>query len=230
MVFPILIASLLAAAAPDPTGTRLDAAAVLEQFPLRKGARWVFEGEASWPGRKAGQVRTGKVRDVMEVLQVVPGKDAFAAVVRGFPMDLAWYQPGTRPRISVLVCKGGRFYQRPSQGLKPALALARELLADGSWPPPEEDPFLDLPLADAKTWGHAPRRGDGLYRWVVDAKAPRSFPGAGGGPRPVFTASFTTNPDEVVLEFSPGVGITAFTYEHHGALARTRVRLVGLGR
>jgi len=28
------------------------------------------------------------------------------------------------------------------------------------------------------------------------------------------------------LEFTPGVGITAFTYEHHGTVARTLVKLV----
>jgi hypothetical protein len=131
----------------------------------------------------------------------------------------------------VLVCKNGKFYQRASQAPGPALALAKGLLADPAWPSREEDPFLDLPLQDAKAWGHAPQRDDGLYRWTVEARTARAFPGAPGGGRtafPVFSASFTTRPDHLEVEFAPGVGITGFTYEHHGAVARTQVRLVSM--
>ena len=227
MLFSMLLAIAIARPPLGAEGPRPDTAAVLAQYPLRKGARWIYEGKAEWTDVRHRRVHQGRVRDVMEVLQVLPGPTSFAAVVRGFPMDLAWYQPAVKPRISVVVCKEGRFYQRASRGLGPAVALARALLSDPAWPPREEDPFLDLPLEEAKVWGHDLGRDDALYRWVVEGKAPRAFPGSGGGRHPVFTASFATRPDKVVLEFAPGVGITAFSYEHHGAVARTEVRLVG---
>jgi hypothetical protein len=95
----MLLAIMTARPPVGAEGPRLDTAAVLAQYPLRKGTRWVYQGRAEWAGRRPGEVRSGEVKDVMEVLQVVTGPDAFAAVVRGFPMDLAWYRPGARPRV-----------------------------------------------------------------------------------------------------------------------------------
>ncbi|NTV74562.1 MAG: hypothetical protein HGA66_10185 [Holophaga sp.] len=68
-----------------------------------------------------------------------------------------------------------------------------------------------------------------MYAWVVEGSEPRPFSAPGvarGAAFPAFTASFSTNPDQRTLEFAPGIGITGFAYEHHGAVARTRVRLV----
>jgi len=233
MLFPMLLTILSARPLAMADGPRPDAAAVLAQFPLRKGARWVFEGEAEWttrePRKPAPKVRTGPVRDTMEVVQVLAAGDAFAAIVRGFPMDLAWYQPPLKPRISILLCRNGRLYQHTSRGLKPALAQARLLLADTRDPGPDDVPFLDLPLQPGKLWGTDLGRGDAMYRWVVEAKEARTFSAPGvarGASFPVFTATFRTNPDHLTLDFAPGVGLTGFTYEHHGTVARTRVHLV----
>jgi len=169
------------------------------------------------------------VRDVMEVVQVLSAGDAFAAIVKGFPLDLAWYQPPLKPRVSILLGRNGRIYQHTSRGLKPALAQAKLLLADSKGPAPEEVPFLDLPLQAGKLWGPDLGRGDAMYRWVVESREARTFSAPGvarGASFPVFTATFRTNPDHLTLDFAPGVGITAFTYEHHGTVARTRLRLV----
>lgn len=198
--------------------------ALLEQFPLRKGARWTYAGEARWssPGRP---VRSGPVRAVMEVLEVFHGGDAVAAVVRGFPMDLAGYRPGTGPGVSILVGRAGRFHQHTSRGLRPALAQARELLqATGD----SSQPFLELPMAPGRSWGGDPAREDSLYRWVVD-KEPHRFraPGvAGGAPWQAWTASFHSLPEDLELEFAPGLGITGFSYDHHGSVGSVKVRLV----
>lgn len=37
---------------------------------------------------------------------------------------------------------------------------------------------------------------------------------------------FRTNPDHQILEFTPGTGITAYVYSHHGTLAGVDVKLV----
>jgi hypothetical protein len=213
-------------AAPEPF---LDTAAVLLQFPLNKGATWTYEGEAAWTTVNTQKVRSGRVRNVMEVLEFIPGDSGFAVVVRGFPMDLAWYEPGKGNSISVLVCKRGRLYQESSRSRKGASAKARQLLADRSYPTPDLEPFLDLPLRAGKVWGRAQGRDDSMYGWVVDGTEPQPFsaPGVARGTAfPAYTATFRTNPDQRTLEFAPGIGLTAFAYEHHGAVARTRVRLV----
>jgi hypothetical protein len=169
------------------------------------------------------------VRETLEVLQVLTSGDAFAAVVRGFPMDLAWYRPGLKPKISVLMCRNGRLYQHTSRGVKPALAQARLLLADRTYPPRDEVPFLDLPLQPGKVWGYDLGRDDAMYRWQVDGTEAKPFSAPGvarGAAFPMFTATFRTNPDHMSVEFAPGVGITGFSYEHHGTVARTKVHLV----
>lgn len=229
MLFSMLLATLLHRPPLADEGPTLDTAAVLQQFPLNKGASWTYAGEAEWTVPDTHKVRTGRVRTVMEVLQFIPGETGFAAVVRGFPMDLAWYEPGHGNSISVLICKRGRLYQESSRSPKGAAAKARQLLADRAYPPQGAEPFLDLPLRPGKSWAHAPGRDDSMYSWVVEGSEPRPFSAPGvarGASFPAFTASFTTNPDVRTLEFAPGIGITGFAYEHHGAVARTRVRLV----
>jgi len=228
MVFPILLALLFAGPPQEVERARPDPAPLV-QFPLRKGSRWVYEGEAEWT--RGDKVQSGRVREVMEVLAYLPGPEAsFAAVVRGFPLDLAWYQPGRKAAISILVCRKGRFYQRPSSGLKHALVHARILLADPAFPTAqEEDPFLDLPLAAGKVWGTGASREDGMYCWVVEGPKARPFTApavARGAAFQPFTAVYRTNPDHMSLDFAPGLGLTAFSYEHHGTVARTQVRLV----
>jgi hypothetical protein len=223
----MLFGALAVAPRMIPDMARPDLAAVLDAFPLRKGARWVFEGEAEWTAPRGRGVRSGRVRDVMEVLEVRRSGGACAAIVRGFPLDMAWYRPGRRPGLSVLLCRDGRIFERTTPSLEAARTQARVLL--GSPEPPEEDPFLDLPLREHKAWGRDQGRPDARYCWVVDDPAPRRFaaPGvAGGAAFPAWCASFRTNPDQVAFEFAPGLGITAFSYEHHGAVARTRLRLV----
>jgi len=229
MLFPMLLAMLLSRPPQAADGPTLDTAAVLQQFPLNKGASWTYVGEAEWTLPNTHKVRAGRVRNVMEVLQFIPGEGGFAAVVRGFPMDLAWYEPGKGKSISVIICRKGRLYQESSRSLKGAAVKARQLLADRAYPPPGAEPFLDLPLRAGKTWAKAPGRDDSMYAWVVEGSEPRPFSAPGvarGAAFPAFTASFSTNPDQRTLEFAPGIGITGFAYEHHGAVARTRVRLV----
>jgi len=229
MLFPMLLAILLNRPPVATEGPSLDTAAVLQQFPLNKGATWTYEGEAEWTTVMTQKVRSGRVRNVMEVLQFIPGETGFAAVVRGFPMDLAWYEPGKGKSISVIICKKGRLYQESSRSAKGAAVKARQLLADHAYPAPGGEPFLELPLRPGKVWGKAPGRDDSRYAWVVDGTEPQPFSAPGvarGATFPAFTATFTTNPDQRTLGFAPGIGLTAFAYEHHGAVARTRVRLV----
>lgn len=225
MLFPMIFAVAAAVPRVSMEDARPDLAGILTQYPLRKGARWTFEGEAEWsvPGGR----RSGRVRNVMEVLDVVRKGDSFAAIVRGFPLELAWYRPGMKPGLTVLIGRNGRIYERDAPSLRAAQSEAQARLEDAA--PPEEDPILDLPLRERKAWGREAKRGDGLYCWVVEDGPAKRFSAPGVARGAVFqawSASFRTNPDHLTVEFAPGVGITGFTYEHHGTVARTRLRLV----
>jgi hypothetical protein len=96
-----------------------------DYFPLRSGASWTYEGVVSWGGAPGTAVRRERMRWRMEVLDTVVREHFSAALVRGDPADLMFYQPGRRPSEYVVVPSGGWYFQ------------AKELAGWGLPPHPE---------------------------------------------------------------------------------------------
>jgi hypothetical protein len=40
-----------------------------------------------------------------------------------------------------------------------------------------------------------------------------------------YTIRFMTMPDETIIDFVPGIGITRFSYSHHGSAANAEMKL-----
>lgn len=198
-------------------------------LPLEKGERWVYQGSVSWTDVDSAAVESSEITWITEVVEVFHGDEVAAAVVRGFPDELAWYEPGQQPGYSVLLGVGGRLYHVEANSEEEANASARSLASGKQVLPTLDELLLDLPLAVGKRWGGDTGREDGWYYWNVEDLQERrlnvgDIPGSGAVE--VFTLAYRTCPDHQVIEYSPGIGILRYVYAHHGTVASANVSLV----
>lgn len=214
-------------------------------FPLDKGTYWIYRGETKFLVPKENATDEEKRKGVanekrsevltwkMEVVDTLGRPNLFAALIKGGPWDLAWYEPG-KARGDYLILRVGdlRYYQYSG---KAALELWAKLQAsDERFIPSdieEGELMLDFPLVTGKVFG-----GDlsGLIRsrycWVVEGESGKSFPGAEKFPDSlVYSLTYRTSPDHQFLDFATGVGIVAYSYGHHGSLAETSLQLIDFG-
>jgi hypothetical protein len=167
-------------------------------------------------------------------MTIVAARDAGRvriALVRGFVNQLASYDPSTRPRLSLLACRGSQLF---------GLELASDSAAQHTYAHwsdsllQQAQPLLDLPLHDGQLFGQDPPRADGLYGWAVAAVRPEGLVtlpascGQNAGRR--FELSYRSLPDHAFIEWQLGVGITRYTYGHHGTPAAADVVLTACRR
>ncbi|MEO5804451.1 MAG: hypothetical protein ABIR24_13075, partial [Verrucomicrobiota bacterium] len=107
-------------------------------FRLEKNTRWIYEGKISWtktvgsPQMHVGvkttnacgsswkilknkqDVITAKVRWIMDVLETKENDAIHAAVIRGYPAELAWSEAGTEPNFCVQFGTTNRLWSVPA--------------------------------------------------------------------------------------------------------------------
>ncbi len=205
-------------ALPPPTG---------EFFPMTSGTQWEYEGTVAWSDNK-GPVPQAVISWKMELLSRHKVGAFEAAIVRGHPADLAWYEPGkTKPSVCLIVrSPRGRYFRiAPFDAVKDAgLLKSPKLLADRCL---DETLFAFPGMRQGATWGAdatAAPRTDGFHRWNIEAETPART--AGGAPVTVYTLAYRTNPDHQLAEFAPGIGLVRWQYVHHGTVAECDMRLV----
>lgn len=196
-----------------------------EQFPLAKGSHWIYKGEEKRqePGQGL-KVFTEKATWRMEVVDRTERNGITTAVVRGYPS-------GEPEELQVLLVVGGReFYLLPAEEsvlkrLKDPNDALVGLVQD-------DQIELSLPLVPGKRFCEASQitRPDGYYCWVVEKKTKEKLTNirgvAGGVDRDVYQIAFRTLPDHVIVNFTPGIGITSFEYVHHGTVDEEHLKLV----
>ena len=198
-------------------------------LPLETGSSWTYRADVAWAAGDSAARRT--ILWTTTVLTVQASDSALAATVRGWPTDLAGWEPGAAPTLSVIYCAGGRVYEmHPATGT--AAALARDLLA-GSVRPGLDDLILDPPLKTGRLFGRDPaERKDTFYAWLVEraeAVPPslrRLRPEVGDS---LYSLVYQTNPDYTEIGFVPGLGVAHYVYSHHGTTAEADARLMGYG-
>ena len=148
--------------------------------------------------------------------------------VTGAPWDLAWYDPAKEPSKYGILQVGGKFYKVPVETVA-RLSNAQDnlsgLVNEGSI-------FLDTPLEAGKKFGDLAclTRSDNMYCWVVGEV--RSFDASGiKGVDPSrklqeYPITIRTNPDISTMYFVLGVGITGYSYIHHGTVSEVDVHLI----
>jgi hypothetical protein len=207
-------------------------------LPLVPGMSWVYRGaiESTVLKRGAAHLIRRTITRTMEVRAVKRSGRTTMALVKGYPRELAWYQPG-RPRGSYLVIQrqGGAIYLVADDD---GSALQR-------WPetcrgPSIDDPahmMLDRFLRVGRTFGgdeFVRKRPDKWYQWHVEGVRCVQIPGVPGVDakrrRREYRIGFRTCPEHELVYFVPGLGITRYVYSHHGTVAETDVRLIGFRR
>ena len=183
--------------------------------PMEAGASWVFSARVRWTLPDSNRVRRSSIRREMRITEVHESEGIKAAVVRGFPFPLAWYEPGERPGFDVLVKRSDGLWLAGANSEEEAKELAKRAVAGEAI----GEMLLRFPVRVGDCVGGDPDRTDGRYRWSVERRIKeQGVPG--------WEIAYRTNPDHQFLRLVPGLGITGFTYEHHGTVASARARLV----
>ena len=209
-----------------------------DYFPLEKGNYWVYRGETKFlvknPATEKNEPKTEVLTWKMEVVDTAERQLLFAALIKGAPYDLSWYEPG-KTRGDYLIVRVGTATYYLLSGEAALAAWAKIKDETNNLEDLGGELFLDAPLMDGKVFG-----GDfanlarGRYCWVVQSERsfdPHRFPVAGKIANPVnYTLRYSTNPDHQIVDFVPSIGIVGFQYVHHGTLSETDLGLIEFGK
>jgi hypothetical protein len=204
---------------------------VADYFPLATGAYWIYQGTVKWtrPNSTASDVVEQAIQWKMEVMRQIEDNDIVGYEMQGAPWDLAWYEEGQEPSKYAIIRVGtARFYQTSVDTMLRLLDQNEALraLVNG------DDLLLDIPLITGKKFcgDFSIARPDGMYCWNVGKVAQADLKNVRGidtseplDEYPIFQA---TGPDFSGFTFVPGVGITSYTYQHHGTISECDIRLI----
>ncbi len=219
---PTMAPTAVPTAAPSPTP------AAPPQFSFAKGAEWTFQGAVKWDLK--GKVQQKNLTWKMQVVDKIERRDGIVGyVMRGHPLDLAFYEDGKKPSDYMYLAKGNRVYQvtlvsdEPVNRVKNANDPLTDLLID-------ELLVLDLPLAPNKKFGPAQfvSGSNEMNVWVVTGSKAAALSGIKGVTATSgteYALTLKTNPDHQTVYYVPGVGITHFTYAHNGTVSEVDVKL-----
>lgn len=220
-------------------------------FPFETGAHWVYKGRVQW-AEPVSRVKSIIVTWHMKVKSVASWSGYEMALIEGHPGDLPWYDPGRKPNQYILIRDAeGRYYEirrfeeynggweHLSVDLKQkheqnaimfnSFPAFKETLAALS----RDNMIWDPPPVVGKQFGKDPDsdRTDGFYCWTVLGHRtyhPKYLLGAGSrisSRRHILI--YRTNPDHIIIDYVPGIGIARYQYQHHGTVSTVDVRLVG---
>ncbi len=210
-----------------------NASAALSPFacpiPLEKGARWTYEGQVEWTLAGSATVKSRNIRWVTEVVDTVVGTNTQAAIIRGFPDELAWYEPEQLPGFCVVFSVSNCVYHIRAESEKQARDFARDVVDHPGQLSSSAMELLILPLAEGEKWGGDTNRDNNFYCWHVEQKRMEKLSVKGFSPtqsNDVFTVAFRTLPDHQLMDIAPGLGITRYVYAHHGTVASADIHLL----
>jgi len=190
-------------------------------IPLDQGRTWTYEGRAQWTittvrdSMHQNRIRHGAVRWTMRVLKSDSRHGTIAALVAGFPLEFAWDNPASEPGYAVVIEDEKGIFFEGVDSQKDGEAIARQAL-DGA---AVGDQILRFPVHAGECVGKsASMPPKNHYCWFVRRRVQQAEGLA-------WEVVFYTLPDEQTVYVIPGVGISRFTYRHHGTLMSLDVSL-----
>ena len=194
-------------------------------YPLNEGTIWIYSGSADWtvPNTSPGRVRSGKLRWTTEVVKTFSAPGVTAAVMKGFPFELAWYDPTeTIPGYSVIVETGEGLYHAYVRNEAEGELEAQRVIT-GQVAPVRADQLLEYPIRVGACLDDGDTAAELIaahrYCWFVrrEAKVRQALG---------WDLTYETLPDDMSFRLVPQVGITRFSYHHHGTVANTEAQLI----
>lgn len=199
-------------------------------FPLSSGTYWVYQGKVTWFDQAKQKSAESKVTLKMSVERVFQKESILFAEIEGYPANLNFTTGEANPSRWILTetPKHEIFLRELDPSTRLPLTASAGTAFDSFMT--EDDLLFEWPMARGKKYcdAESARREDEMYCWVVESEGKKNLvPAAGPSATnaPVFTISYRTNPDDTEIELSPGIGIVAYHYYHHGSTAETDVRL-----
>lgn len=204
-------------------------------FPLKKGTTLIYRGTVKWtvPDTSPPIIKEKVMTWKMKVIDTFRRDQLFAALIKGMPQDLCWYDETKKPGLYLILRMGtGHYYleENPARAKQifygeiknpraKSTANLERLIQDRHL-------FIDAPLVVNKMWGADDAfqyvRPDRSYCWIVDSVAATKH----GRTYRIF---YFTRPDHLIVDFAPGVGIVYFEYNHHGTVSECYMNLVESG-
>jgi len=193
-----------------------------EPFSLRPGTYWVYSGTVKWAVANAAEPSEKRLDWKMEVMGLEHVGRYEVAVMKGHPQDLAWYEE-SKPRSDYLIVRDGTKYYHLKGSRIPEAAQLESKLDFNSL-------FLEVPPPMGCLARDPDIKGDDeMYCWAVSDPMPVRLDGVKGVPADTelkgFELAFRTNPDQQLVTFVPGLGITSYVYEHHGTVSEVSMKL-----
>jgi hypothetical protein len=189
-------------------------------FPLNKGNQWVYEADIKYHEKKTDSLMDQKIEWTMEVVDTIHNGPYIAAVIKGFPTDLIWYEGKAERSNCVLLQDNNKIYFCTSDSIDTLISYLRKgtdslvnLRISGEM-------LFEFPLTKGKTWGadpDMPQRADSMYAWVVKKSATDTSSAE---------IQYMTNPDHSIFQFQPGIGITGYYFQHHGTVMELKMKLI----
>ena len=220
---------------PTAAFSRADMGEVNEVFPLKKGNKWIYEGQVKWIPAGKESVLQKEVRLEMVVANVVDRGDIYAAILKGHPHDFVWYEEGVGCGDYLFVFLEGNYYFLEGERVVQAIARLQDEKDDLNNLVNKDELFLskDLMYKDRdRGVDQALSQQNRNYEWFlksvrqIDLKDLRLKGLASSVLKVQYNLIFQTLPDDTTIEFVPGIGITQYKYIHHGAVAETDLRLI----
>lgn len=202
-------------------------------FPFVKGRYWLYDGTVKFV--KDGEVLEKKITGwKSEVVDTVEGKDFKAALLKGCPTDLKWYQEGRARADVMFVLIRDHEFIRVSDACKNFAKIKSTAklpidLSDGG------EIIFQTSMKKGDRFGDPEQTKLGLqYCWVVSNIWKGRLEPEAKGVRAnkeftTYSLTHSTSPDRTELNLTSGIGITFYQYIHHGTAGDCEIHLVEIG-
>ncbi len=202
-------------------------------FPFIKGSTWIYEGTHKFTSSAGKGIMEKKVHFTMKVADVINKENISVAIVENFPATLRWSDENIQNTKTLLICVGGSkvYSLLDSAQVQKALNKINDTSGFFAGLVNEGELLFDFPLTKGKVFGETSQitRSDHHYCWYVEnTKRINLKKIKGANPSKMYNETnlvFITAPDTQTLEFVPGIGVTGYSYVHHGTIEELNLKL-----
>ena len=223
----VLIAVVLATS-PSAVSAGDDA----DVIPFVTGTVWTYQALLKWTD-PPNTLRRSDVRWTSTVIDAFDHGGVAGALLQGGVWDLAWWSRDARPGSYEVLRVGTRYYLLRDVS-KTAFAAVKSAGRKALPADLDQHMWFDVPLTKDRVLRPPDMgpRDDTSYGWWIDSAEPARLDVSGlrNRTRRTFRLAYVTLASEHYVTVVPGIGITAFTYVHHGTLAEAYAHLIAYRR